>query len=154
MKNACKETKEVVADNCKTEQIAPYYKRDIHLIRETNELGTVNYYRSNDRGKLVFVHRSSLESEMNTLVDGLKVIEAAAKSNEQFELWSALTAIRQKFEERIDEIFRFVEQEVGEINIYCVGENEFQDNLRYGQVVGAKLALSVLNIQKPISETV
>jgi len=151
--NELRNSGKVIENVCKIEQIEPYYKRDVKLIRKTNEFGTVTYHVLNKKEEGVFVHRGSLESEMSILVDGLKVVEAAALQKHQLELWSALATIRQKAEERIDEIFRFVGQEVGEIEIYCVGENEFQNTIRYGQVVGAKIALTDEHIERPVSET-
>ena len=150
--NELRDSVKAIENACKIELIEPYYKRDMNLVRKTNKHGEVTYHLSNKTEELVFVHHGSLETEMRTLVEGLKVIEEAALSIEQFELRSALTAIRQKAEERIDEIFRFVEQEIGDINIYCVGENNFQGPLRYGQVVGAKLAPPDQYIERPISE--
>ena len=150
--NELRDSVKAIENACKIELIGPYYKRDMNLVRKTNKHGEVTYHLSNKTEELVFVHHGSLETEMRTLVEGLKVIEEAALSIEQFELRSALTAIRQKAEERIDEIFRFVEQEIGDINIYCVGENNFQGPLRYGQVVGAKLAPPDQYIERPISE--
>lgn len=143
---------EAIENECRIEKIAPYYKRDMELVRITNKHGEVTHHLLNKTEELVFIHRSSLETEMRVLVEGLKVVEEAALAIEQFELRSALTAIRQKAEERIDEIFMFVEQEIGDIQIHCVGENKFQGPLRYGQVVGAKLAPPDKFIERPISE--
>jgi len=145
---------EAVENVYKIEKIEPYYKRDVKLVRKTDQFGNVNYYRLHDGreiGEEIFVHHGCIESEMRSIIEGLKVIEDAAQSRQEFEIWSALTAIRRKAEERIDEIFRIVEQEIGDIEIYSVGDNGSQSILRYGQVVGAMIAPPEKFIERPIS---
>lgn len=142
----------IIKNEVKIEQIEPYYKRDVELIRKTNQYGDVTYHRLNKTEELIIVHRRNLESEMMTLVNGLRVIEAAAESENQFQLLSVLTAVRRTAEQRIDEIFGFIEQEIGNIEINCVVENDLQDNIRCGQVVGAKIMPVDEPFEKRISE--
>ena len=140
MKKAVSEVKAAVVRMSDLVHIDGYYQRDPALIRRTDDNGKYHYFKSRDPKDVVDVTESNLETEIQDMVRALKVVEDAAHRRELYDIWAALSAIRQKTEERIHEIFRFVDQ-IGAIKLDVVRDNDINDGfLRYGQIVGASLS--------------
>jgi hypothetical protein len=130
-------TKENIQNN-KDQYIKPFFPNDSAVIKRTDAAGNVKYYKphSNDE---IRTCGTDLETELMCLLEQIEVIERALNSEECLPFANTLTAARQYIENSIHEIFRYVNNNVGEINITTIHEFEIGSIYRWGQCVDAEL---------------
>ncbi|MEN6374604.1 MAG: hypothetical protein ABFD75_07475 [Smithella sp.] len=124
----------------KVEYIKPYYQNDSKVLKITDAKGRekyCGYYADNEELR---TGDAELEIKLLCLLEPLEILEKAlAYEGYNYEA-DTLTAIRQNITNKIDEIFQFVNNNIGVIKIYEIYEIESGRPYRWGQCVDAKLS--------------
>jgi hypothetical protein len=124
----------------KTQYIKPFFLNDASVIKKTDAEGNVNYYKRQHPEEEIRACSTDLETDLMCLLEPLEIIERALTNSEQLAFANTLTKTRQNISNAIHEMFCFINNNIGEINITGIYELEIGSICRWGQVVDAKLA--------------
>lgn len=122
----------------KVEYIDPYFRTDTCVLRKTDKSGNVAYFHKHGREELRTCD-VDLKTSILELLEPLMVIEDAIANADQHTIAGTLSAVRQHMKESLEEIFRFIDQEIGEIMIDKIYDLDLMSIFRRGQTVGARL---------------
>lgn len=122
----------------KDQYIKPFFPNDTAVIKRTDTAGNTKYYKPHSAVEIRTCN-TDLETELMCLLEQIEVIERALNLDACLPFANTLTAARQNIANAIHEIFRFVNNNVGEINITTIHELEIGSIYRWGQCVDAKL---------------
>ena len=120
------------------QHIKPFLPNDAAVIKRTDGGGNIVFHGQNSKDE-IRTSSTDLETELMCLLDPLEIIEKALAYAEQNAFANSLTIARQNIANAIHEIFRFVNNNIGEINITSVHELETNSIYRWGQCVDAEL---------------
>jgi len=130
------EQRSELMERCLT--IEPYLPNDASVIKRTDIQGNVRFYDFHTKRELRVVS-NDLESELACLLDPLEIIEKALWTDEQMTFANTITTVRQNIHRAISEMFLFVNNNIGEIEITSLCELQTGSIYRWGQCVDATL---------------
>lgn len=123
----------------KVQYIKPFFPNDSSVIKKTDAKGNAEYYKQHSQEE-IRTGSTDLEMGLMCLLEPLEIIERALSNQEHLAFANTLTKARQDISNAIHEIFCFVNNNIGEINITGIYELEIGSIYRWGQVVDAELA--------------
>jgi len=121
----------------KVQYIKPYFKNDSKILKITDEKGQARY--CNNSKEELRTCEDELETKLLCLLEPLEILEKALAYDGYNYHANTLTTIRQNITNKIDEIFQFVNNNIGFISIYEICEIESGRPYRWEQCVDAKL---------------
>lgn len=122
----------------KDECIKPFFPNDTAVIKKTDATGNVNYCKPNSQDEIRAMDEE-LDTALMCLLEPIQIIEMALCNSNNIAFANSLTIAHQNILNTIYEMFRFIEQKIGVINITHVYELEVNSIYRWGQCVDAKL---------------
>jgi len=123
----------------KIQYIKPYYQNDSEVLKITDAKGETKYCGYYSKKELRTCD-DELELKLLCLLEPLEVLENALAYEGYHYHADTLTVIRQNLTNKIDEIFKFVNSNIGVIKIYEICEIVSGRPHRWGQCVDAKLS--------------
>ena len=122
----------------KDEYIKPFFPNDTVVVKKTDATGNVNYCKRNSQDTIRAMDEE-LDTALMCLLEPIQIIEMALCNSDNIPFANSLTIARQNILNTICEMFGFIGQKIGVINITRIYELEINSMYRWGQCVDAKL---------------
>jgi len=122
----------------KVQYIKPFFPNDTPVLKKTDANGNSQYHNRHTQNE-IRTCSTDLETVLLCLLEPLQIIEKALTNDDNIPFANTLTMARQNMTNTIHEIFRFVNNNIGEINITTIHELEINSLCRWGQCVDAEL---------------
>lgn len=122
----------------KVQYIKPFFPKDTSVIKKTDAKGNAKYYKRHSQEE-IRTCSTDLETDLMCLLEPIEIIERALTNQEHLAFANTLTKARQNISNAIDEMFCFINNNIGEIETTGIYELEIGSIYRWGQIVDAKL---------------
>lgn len=126
----------------KVQYIKPIFPNDAEVLKKTADNGDEIYYHAPDNE--LRTCDTDLETAIACLLEPLQIIDRVLcevlSDSDNLAIANLFTVIKQNISNNLYEIFRFIDQSIGEIRITEVCELKYGDGIhRWGQCVGVKI---------------